>query len=251
MNKPLRERHPSRHPYILPSLFTTGNLFCGFFALISAIGGNFFRSAVAIIMAMLFDILDGRIARLTKTTSRFGQEYDSLCDLVSFGISPAVLAYCFVLKSYGRYGWLAAFLYVATTALRLARFNIQNSTARMYFTGLPSPGAAGLIATLILFIKWVGLDSEVRRLGVLIIVYVLSYLMVSNIPYFSFKRVRFAEQHPFHSLVAFVLILTVIAAEPILMLFVLACIYVLSGPCIFLVRYRRKKGISVSENPSS
>ncbi len=239
------------NPYILPSLFTTANLFCGFFALVSAIEGNFFRSAIAIITAMLFDILDGRIARLTKATSRFGLEYDSLCDLVSFGIAPAVVAYCFALKSYGRYGWLAAFLYVATTALRLARFNIQDSTDKVYFTGLPSPGAAGLIASMILFIRWFDLELELRRLGVLIVVYILSYLMVSNFPYFSFKRIRFAERHPFQSLVAFVLILTVIAAEPSLMLFVVACIYVLSGPCVFLVKYIRKKRVPVSENSFS
>ncbi len=241
------KKHKPRNLYILPSLFTTANLFCGFFALVSAIGGHFFRAAVAILTAMIFDVLDGRIARFTNATSRFGLEYDSLCDLVSFGVSPAILAYTYALKSYGRYGWLAAFLYVATAALRLARFNVQTSTDKAYFTGLPSPAAAGLVATMVLFTRWLGLDPPVRHLAILAVVYILSYLMVSNIPYFSFKRIYFAERHPFYSLVAFVLILTVVAAEPPLMLFAIFLLYSLSGPLLLALRGWRRERVPISE----
>jgi CDP-diacylglycerol--serine O-phosphatidyltransferase len=237
-----------RPPYILPSLFTTANLFCGFYALVATVEGNYFRAAVAILVAMVFDILDGRVARLTGTVSRFGVEYDSLCDLISFGLSPAFLAYAFALKSYGRYGWLACFLYVATAALRLARFNVQaSSAARAYFTGLPSPAAAGLVATTVLFSLWMGIEPPVQHLAILAMVYILSYLMVSNIPYFSFKRVSWAERHPFYSLVAFVLIFTVVAAEPPLMLFLVFLFYALSGPFLLALRSWRRERVPVSE----
>lgn len=242
------KREKIRSPYILPSLFTTANLFCGFYALIAAIEGHFFPASVAILMAMVFDILDGRVARLTGTASRFGVEYDSLCDLVSFGLAPAILAYTFALKSYGRYGWLACFLYVATAALRLARFNVQaSSSAKTYFTGLPSPAAAGLVTTTVLFFRWLGLEPPVRHLAILAMVYILSYLMVSNIPYFSFKRISWAERHPFYSLVTFVLILTVVAAEPPLMLFLVFLLYALSGPFLLALRGWRRERVPVSE----
>ncbi len=233
-----RKRTRNRIP-VLPSLLTTGNLFCGFFALVSAIEGQFIRAAVAILVAMIFDILDGRIARYTGTTSRFGLEYDSLCDLVSFGVAPAILVYTFALKPYGRYGWLAAFLYVATAALRLAKFNIQNSKEKAYFSGLPSPGAAGLVASTILFTLWLGLSYPVRHVAILAMVYIISYLMVSGIPYFSFKKLDFAERHPFYSLVIFVLMLTVAAAEPQLILFCGFLAYALSGPFLLALRVKR------------
>ena len=238
MAKPRRRGKERRIP-VLPSLLTTGNLFCGFFALVSAIEGQPLRAAVAILAAMIFDILDGRIARYTGTTSRFGLEYDSLCDLVSFGVAPAILVYTFALKSYGRYGWLAAFLYVATAALRLAKFNVQGSKEKAYFYGLPSPGAAGLMASTVLFAVWLGLSSPVKHVAILIMVYTISYLMVSGIPYFSFKKLAFAERHPFYSLVVFVLLLTVAASEPPLMLFIGFLLYALSGPLLLALRARR------------
>ncbi|NPB08799.1 MAG: CDP-diacylglycerol--serine O-phosphatidyltransferase [Thermodesulfobacteria bacterium] len=231
---------------ILPSILTTGNLFCGFFALIAAINGDPLRAAVAILMAMIFDILDGRVARLTGTTSRFGVEYDSLCDLVSFGVAPAILVFTYALKPYGRYGWLAAFIYVATTALRLARFNIQSFSDRTYFSGLPSPAAAGVMASMVLFTRWLGLEPPVKHVTILVLVYCVSYLMVSGIPYFSFKKIHFAEKHPFYSLVGFVLILTVVAAEPPLTLFVLFGLYALSGPLLLGLRAWRGQRVPVS-----
>ncbi len=240
-----------RSIYLLPSLFTTGNLFCGFYAIIASIEGHYFRAAAAVLMAMIFDILDGRVARITGTASRFGVEYDSLCDLVSFGLAPALLAYMFALKVYGRYGWLACFLYVATAALRLARFNIQASgSAKTYFSGLPSPAAAGLVVTSVLFMRWLGLDPPVKHIAILAMVYILSYLMVSNIPYFSFKRMPWAERHPFYTLVSFVLILTVIATEPQVTFFIVFFLYALSGPVLLTLRGWRRVRIPVSEKLS-
>ena len=244
-----RERHyrkgqepPSRKGvFLLPSLFTTASLFSGFYALIAAINGDFLRAAVAIICAAIFDILDGRVARATHTVSRFGTEYDSLSDLVSFGVAPAILAFLWALKPYGRFGWLAAFLYVATTALRLARFNIQTGIDRRFFVGLPSPAAAGMVATSVLFSHYLGADGPVKHISVLAMIYLLSYLMVSNIRYYSFKTLGFLNQRPFYTLVAFVLIFIVVATEPQVTLFFLAAAYVLSGPLLFLSYLLRRR----------
>jgi CDP-diacylglycerol---serine O-phosphatidyltransferase len=218
--------------YILPSLLTTISLFSGFFAIVSAINGRYVQAAVAIIVSAVFDGLDGRVARLTRTTSRFGMEYDSLCDLVAFGVAPALLAYLWTLKPYGRYGWLAAFLYVATTALRLARFNSQDTkSGQKTFTGLPCPAAAGMIATSVLFCNYLGVRCEpVRDIFVLVLVYGLSYLMVSTHQYQSFKHPRTSRTKAFQVLVGMVLVLMVIATEPQITLFALSLIYVLSGP---------------------
>ena len=186
------------------------------------------HAAIAIIVASVFDGLDGRVARLTGTTSKFGEEYDSLCDLISFGVAPALMAYLWVLQPYGRYGWLAAFLYVATTALRLARFNSMiEETPKNVFVGLPCPAAAGLVATSVLFCSFIGTEGTVRDIAVLFMVYALSYLMVSTHQYNSFKQVKKTK---FQFLVGMVLLLMVIAAEPQVTLFMLGVVYVLSGP---------------------
>ncbi|WP_456432915.1 CDP-diacylglycerol--serine O-phosphatidyltransferase [Thermosulfuriphilus sp.] len=227
--------------FLLPSLFTTASLFSGFYALIAAISGDFIRSAIAIICAAIFDILDGRVARATHTVSRFGTEYDSLSDLVSFGVAPAILAFLWALKPYGRFGWLAAFLYVATTALRLARFNIQSGGSRRYFIGLPSPAAAGMVATTVLFSHYLGTTGPIKHLSVLVMIYLLSYLMVSNIRYYSFKTMGFLQRRPFYTLVAFVLLFIVVATEPQVTLFFLGIAYVLSGPLLLLSRLLRGK----------
>ncbi len=223
------------HP--LPCLFTTASLLSGFYAIISAINGNFLHAAVAIIVAGIFDGLDGRVARMTKTTSTFGMEYDSLCDLVSFGVAPGLLAYLWALEPYGRYGWLAAFLYVATTALRLARFNsLALDKSPKDFVGLPCPAAAGMIATTVLFSRYLGATETVKHVSLLILVYLLSYLMVSNIRYMSFKHPAAKRKKTFQVTVFMVLLLILIAAEPHVTLFVLGLIYVLSGP--FSAAYR-------------
>lgn len=227
---------------LLPNLLTTMSLFSGFYSIVSSINGRFLHAAVAIIVAAIFDGLDGRIARLTRTTSKFGEQYDSLCDLISFGVAPALMAYLWVLQPYGRYGWLAAFLYVATTALRLARFNSMiDETPKNVFVGLPCPAAAGMVATSILFCSFIGTSGTFRDIIMLIMMYGLSYLMVSTHRYSSFKQI---SKTKFQFLVGMVLLLIVIATEPRVTLFLLGVIYVLSGPLAgvyrILVQNRKK-----------
>lgn len=216
---------------LLPSVITTASLFSGFYAIVSAINGQYFHAAVAIIVSGVFDGLDGRVARLTGTTSKFGMEYDSLCDLVAFGVAPAVLAYEWVLRPYGRYGWLAAFLYVATTALRLARFNTQDTTStKNEFIGLPCPAAGGMIAASVLFCSFFEITGTLRNFIMLGSVYGLSYLMVSSVKYLSFKHAQTDRAKKFQVLVGLVLLIMVLATEPQVTIFVLGATYVLSGP---------------------
>jgi len=233
---------------LLPNLLTTMSLFSGFYSIVSSINGRFLHAAVAIIVAGLFDGLDGRIARLTRTTSKFGEQYDSLCDLISFGVAPALLAYLWVLKPYGRYGWLAAFLYVATTALRLARFNSMiDETPKNVFVGLPCPAAAGMVSTSILFCSFVGMSGTFPDVIMLLMMYGLSYLMVSTHRYSSFKQI---SKTKFQFLVGMVLLLMVIATEPQVTLFLLGVIYVLSGPLAGVYRmlaHKRKKSTEEQE----
>lgn len=217
--------------YLLPNLFTMGNLFCGFFAIISAIKGNYPTAAAAIVVANVFDILDGKVARMMKATSRFGMEFDSLADLVSFGVAPALLIFQWSLISFGRIGWLAAFLFVACGALRLARFNVQVETvAKGLFNGLPIPAAASMAATTVLIAEHLGATGIERNVFLLLLCYGLAFLMVSNVKYPAFKESLFQGRAPFRALVIVALIFIVIAAEPQISLFTLAVIYTLSGP---------------------
>lgn len=218
--------------FIIPSLLTTANLFCGFYSIIAVLKSDYTTAAMAILIAMLFDAFDGKIARLTNATSRFGVEYDSLADLASFGVAPGLLIYTWALNGYGKIGWLAVFLFVASGAMRLARFNAQASgTADKYFTGLPIPAAAGLIATTVIFDHHIlEMGKEVRPVVILVMTYILAYLMVSTIPYRSFKDIHLGERKPLSSLIAAVLLLIVIVAEPQIMLFILFSLYGSSGP---------------------
>ena len=232
-----------RGVYLLPNLFTTGNLLSGFYALIAVFNADYVFAAVAILVATVFDSLDGRVARLTKTTSKFGVEYDSLADLVSFGVAPGLLIYSWALTNYGRIGWVAAFLFVACGALRLARFNVQVGTVEgRYFVGLPIPAAAGLIAATVL------LDDHILRLGaamkpllIVVMTYVLAFLMVSNIRYWSFKGVEMHDRRPFQVLVAAVLVVMVVTAAPQVMLFALFAAYAASGVVLGPLRAARRK----------
>jgi CDP-diacylglycerol--serine O-phosphatidyltransferase len=227
--------------YILPNLFTTFNLFCGFYSIIATLQGSFFKASIAIIVAGLFDALDGRIARLTRTTSLFGSEYDSLCDLVSFGVAPALLVHQWALGSFGRYGWLAAFLYVATTALRLARFNTSDSHESLhYFTGLPCPAAAYMISTTFMFFSFFGLTGRLFETLVLILVYSLSYLMVSSHQYMSLKKPETLRTKTLQGLVAMVLIIIVLATEPQITFFLVTLAYILSAPTYKLYSFIRQ-----------
>ena len=230
--------------YILPNLLTTCGLFGGFYAIIASINGKFLHAAIAILIAAMFDALDGRVARMTSTCSKFGEQYDSLCDLVSFGAAPALLAYLWVLQPYGRYGWMAAFLYVATTALRLARFNSQiGETPKNVFVGLPCPAAAATIATTVLFCRFVcPVQGSYLNIIMLFTVYLLSYLMVSTHHYCSFKEM--SKPNNFQVMVGTVLFFIVIATEPQVTLFLLFVGYILSGPLAgvyHLVRQDKKR----------
>lgn len=225
--------------YILPNLFTSLNLFFGFSAVILSIEGNFTRAAMVIIIAGLCDGLDGKIARATRTTSKFGVEYDSLADLISFGIAPAVMFYLWALTSVGRLGWLAGFLFTVCGALRLARFNTHSGTGSSdYFTGLPIPAAAGMLATTVLFFKQMGLTQAVPPVFFLVPVYGLSFLMVSAIRYHSFKKAELFRRMNFNVLVGVILVFIFVAAEPSIALFIACTIYVASGPLLSL-RHRR------------
>jgi CDP-diacylglycerol--serine O-phosphatidyltransferase len=234
--------------YILPNLFTTGNLFCGFWAIISVFQERFFYAAIAILLASVFDILDGKVARLSGATSKFGIQYDSLADLVSFGIAPALLAFSWALRPYGRFGWLAAFLFVVCGALRLARFNVQTSSGEVkYFKGLPIPVAASMIAlTILLYLRLIE-TGWVKDIIILIMIWVLAFLMVSNIRYFSFKEFNLAKRKPFRIFLFVVLSMIVIVMEPIIVLFCFVLFYVFSGPVNILIAWQKKKALRKME----
>ncbi len=235
--------------YFLPNLFTTANLFCGFFSIIASLKGEYSKAAIALFIASIFDFLDGRVARLTKAYSRFGEEYDSLADLVSFGVAPAILMYLWALKPYGRIGWLAAFLFLACGALRLARFNVQSqSIERKHFQGLPIPMAASVVASsVLLFLDY--FSEGTKNVYMLSITFLLAFLMVSNIHYRSFKDFDLRNTRSFGVLVLAVLVLIVLASHPELTLFVLMATYVSSGLISYLFKLYKK--ISVEHSHSS
>lgn len=238
-NRPARKKL-KRGIYVLPNLLTTANLFCGFYAIIAAIQGQFVKAAVAILLAAMFDGLDGKIARVTGAVSRFGIEYDSLSDVISFGVAPGVLVYLWALQPFGRLGWLAALIFVACGTLRLARFNSQiNIIGSEHFNGLPIPAAAFMIAaTVLLHHRLVG-TATASHVIILIMIYTLSCLMVSTIKYYSFKHAGFFKKTRFNMLVVLVMLFILIAAEPAVAGFFIVLSYVLSGP--FTTLWLRKK----------
>lgn len=235
-------RTPRRGIYLLPNLFTSASLFGGFYAIISAIQGRYEAAAIAIIISSILDGLDGRIARYTNTTSRFGIEYDSLSDLVTFGLAPSILAFLWALEPFGRLGWLAAFMFVICGALRLARFNVEKDTMKSgYFKGLPVPAAACFFSSLVLFTSAVSGFSEVKHILSIVMIYVLSFLMVSTIDYLSFKELDTKNRKPFNVLVSIILISIVVAYRPKILFFFIMLAYILSGPVITLYRLSRKR----------
>ncbi len=228
--------------YILPNLITSASLFCGFFALLRTLQEDFFSAAVFILASGVLDGMDGKIARYTNTTTRFGVEFDSLADVIAFCVAPGILVYAWALEPFGRMGWLAAFLFVVCGALRLARFNLQGSTVESrFFSGLPTPAAAGLIATGVLVYYEAGDTGVSRHLVVLIVTYILAFLMVSTFKYYGFKDIDLFRRKPFRWLVIAILLLIVIAWEPVYTLFGLFFAYFISGPIVSLVfLYRRR-----------
>jgi CDP-diacylglycerol--serine O-phosphatidyltransferase len=241
-----------RGVYILPNLFTTGSLFAGFYGIVATMNGNYLTAAWFILISSVFDGLDGKIARLTGTTSKFGVEYDSLADLVAFGVAPGILMYSWALRPFGKFGWLAAFLYVVCGALRLARFNVQVTTVESKrFVGLPIPAAASMVAACVLLFYHLGGPGTIKKLSVLILIYVLALLMVSNFRYYSFKDPELVKRQPFGFLVLAIFIIIVIVAEPQIMFFLLFFGYMISGPIGSLLRFVRRrsgKGDSAQSN---
>ncbi|WP_026843243.1 CDP-diacylglycerol--serine O-phosphatidyltransferase [Citrifermentans bremense] len=228
--------------YILPNLFTAGSLFAGFYCMVSTVNGDFRTAALWILASSIFDGLDGKVARLTGTSSKFGVEFDSLADVVSFGAAPGLLMYCWALRPFGRLGWLAGFLFLVCAALRLARFNVQVDTVESKrFVGLPTPAAASMVSATVLFFYHMGWPASYNKLLILVLIYFLALLMVSNVRYNSFKDPSLIKRQPFAFLVLAVLLLIVIAAEPVTMLFTIFTCYILSGPVGFVLTYPRRR----------
>ncbi|WP_342220289.1 CDP-diacylglycerol--serine O-phosphatidyltransferase [Rickettsiella endosymbiont of Miltochrista miniata] len=221
--------------YLLPNLFTIAGLFAGFYAIVTAMEGYFNYAAVAIFVAMIMDFFDGRVARLTNTQSAFGAELDSLSDMVSFGVAPALVIYSWSLEGLGKLGWLAAFIFAAAGALRLARFNTQVSVAdKRYFQGLPIPAAAGVLASMV----WLCVDSEILGNGVsmmtAVLAIIIAILMVSNVRYYSFKEIDLKGRVPFVAILLVVLAFVGISLDPPKILFLIFFCYALSGPILTL-----------------
>ena len=243
----MTKKTPSKRGiYLLPSVLTTFGMFAGFYSIISSINGEFTIAAISIMIAMMWDTLDGRVARLTNTQSAFGAEYDSLADLVSFGLAPALLVYEWSLYELGRFGWLAAFVYLACAALRLARFNTQVGIAdKRFFQGLPSPAAAGVIASMIWLKIWTfaSFDSEVISLGYYLgagITILCGILMVSNVRYYSFKELD-SKKASFRFLLLIVLSLIILMYKPNIILFTGFFLYLLSGPFITITGLNKRR----------
>ncbi|MGD8352766.1 MAG: CDP-diacylglycerol--serine O-phosphatidyltransferase [Pseudomonadota bacterium] len=223
--------------FLLPNMITTLALFTGFVSVVASIDGQYQRAAVAIIVAGVFDALDGRIARLTRTSSLFGVQYDSLSDVFAFGAAPAILVFTAVLHPLGRFGWLGAFLFLACGALRLARYNVQaQRVGEKHFTGLPIPAAGGMIAVSVLMVMDInpesGFEPQAVKLLFIAGVYVLSFLMVSMVPYPSFKQVVIPRNKAFQTLALVVLILVIMANYPVYFLFGFGVFYIVISPIV-------------------
>ena len=246
--QPVKKR--SRGIYLLPNLITTAGLFAGFYGIVAATQGKFEQAAVAIFIAMILDALDGRVARMTNTQTEFGAEYDSLADMGSFGLAPALVMYEWSLSSlvnvsftFGKLGWLAAFLYVASAALRLARFNTRASnTDKRYFQGLPSPAAAAVVVGFVWACFDNGIAGDAVAIIALPIIVFAGVMMVSNVSYYSFKDVDFHNKVPFMAMLAVVMIFVFASIDPPIALFGCFMLYALSGPVLSILRRFRKRG---------
>ena len=217
--------------YLLPNLFTTGALFSGFYAIVASMNGNFENAAIAIFVSMILDGMDGRVARLTNTQSDFGAEYDSLADMVSFGVAPALVSFTWALQDLGKVGWVAAFVYVAGAALRLARFNTQVDVAdKNFFTGLASPSAAAIVAGTVWVFSESGVSGADMAWLMAMIVPVCGILMVSNVRYHSFKGLDLRGKVPFVALLAVVMVFVVVSIDPAKVLLGVFMAYAVSGP---------------------
>lgn len=232
--------------YLLPNLLTTASLFAAFYSLVSSMKGQYEAAVIAMFIGMIADGLDGRIARLTNTQSAFGAQYDSLSDMVTFGVAPPILLYNLMLNQLGKFGWLVAFVYTAAVALRLARFNTQLETAdKRYFQGLPCPPAAAVMASF----AWLCYLNEWQHMMIVVLTAVLSLiasvLMVSNLRYYSFKEIDFKGKVPFLYVLVMIILFVAIAADPATVLFIGFSLYALSGPIMTLIYLRKMKSGSL------
>ena len=231
--------------YILPNLFTLGGLFGGFYAIVMAMDGRFENAAIGVFCAMVLDSLDGRIARMTNTQSAFGEQMDSLSDMVSFGAAPALIAYVWALSTLGRWGWIAAFVYCACAALRLARFNVNTSVVdKRFFQGLPSPAAAALVAGFIWLMTDAGIKGEQVRWVAFALTLYSGLTMVTNVPFYSFKDIQMKRSVPFAAIVLIALAIAVINIDPPIVMFSLFVIYGFSGYLVYA--WRKAKGQQTS-----
>lgn len=237
--------------YILPNLFTLAALFGGFYAVVMAMNGRFDLAAVGIFSAMVLDSLDGRVARMTNTQSAFGEQMDSLSDMVSFGAAPALISYIWALKGLGRWGWIAAFVYCACAALRLARFNVNTGVVdRRYFQGLPSPAAAALIAGFIWLMTELGVKGTDVLWGMSVpwitfgLALYAGLTMVTNVPFYSFKDISMKRSVPFAVIVLIALLIAVINIDPPTVMFLVFVIYGFSGYVVY--GWRKVKGVQTS-----
>jgi CDP-diacylglycerol---serine O-phosphatidyltransferase len=238
--------------FLLPNSLTTGALFAGFYAVVLGMSGDFRSACVAIVVAMVLDGLDGRVARLTNTQSAFGAQYDSLSDMLAFGVAPALICFSWALADLGKIGWTAAFIYVACAALRLARFNVQLGTAdKRYFVGLASPAAAGVVV----FMVWacVYYDVEVTSLVAMIAAIITAMagaLMVLNVKYYSFKDVDFRNRVPFVVILLVIMAFVIVSWNPPIILFLMAIVYASSGPVMAVYYYRQSRSVKLREDPA-
>ncbi len=224
-------------PFLLPNMLTSLNLIAGYYAIINVLNRHYNEAAWAILIAAILDGMDGMAARLTRGTSAFGLEFDSMADLVSFGIAPSLFIYLWVLKPYGRVGWVASFLFMACGVLRLARFNVQSHDVQKYrFLGIPIPAAAAQIVTTYLIISHWRIPSGTAGVAVAISTYLAAFLMISNIPYRSLKSISIKRRHSFYVPVLFILITAIIWIYPHTILWILSTVYILSGPVELLSR---------------
>jgi CDP-diacylglycerol--serine O-phosphatidyltransferase len=242
---------PPKGIYILPNLFTTASLLAAFYAIIQSTVGNFENAAIAVIIAAVLDSLDGRVARMTNTVSDFGKEYDSLVDLVAFGLAPALILFEWGLKDLGKIGWLTAFIYVATTALRLARFNTQEISSKRYFHGLPCPAAAVLLAASVWVADSYQLSGGLYTTSGLATMFLLSLAMVSSLPYRSFKDLDLKHRVPFMAVLGLVLVFVLISFDPPRVLFLAFSSYAVSGIVTWALKHRKGEKVFAPSDDES
>lgn len=236
------EESPRRGIYLLPNLFTVTALFAGFYAIVAAIKGHFDNAGIATFVAMVMDTLDGRVARLTNTQTAFGAELDSLSDMVCFGLAPALIVYTWALGSFGKAGWLIAFVFAVSVALRLARFNSQIDTVdKRYFKGLPCTAGAPVLVALVWSLDQYGFNNLTAYISIAVVSVIISVLMISNVPYHSFKDFDLKNKVPFVVILLIVLFFVLISVDPPLVWLASFSIYALSGPLFWLWRWRKKK----------